>query len=79
MIDKPTPEQVKQAREAACLTQYQAAQRFGYTLNGWQKKEQTGAANRSLSTGEYEFLLLLANQHPHLKLCSKHDEKWKVK
>ena len=38
MIDKPTPEQVKDARVKAGFTQQQAADRFGFTLSAWQAK-----------------------------------------
>ncbi len=65
ITNKPTGAQVKAAREAARLTQPEAAKIFGFaTLNGWQKKETDKADKRSLSVGEYNYLLLLANQHP---------------
>lgn len=71
-MNKPSPEQVKAAREAANLTQLQAARRFGYAaLGSWQQKEQSGKNGRALSSGEYELLLLLADMHPDYKLAEK--------
>lgn len=67
-MNKPTSQQVKAAREAANLTQKQAAERFGYSLRAWQRKEESGETGRKLSPGEYELLLLLAKQHPALRL-----------
>ncbi|EBX5888758.1 hypothetical protein LU631_25445 [Erwinia tracheiphila] len=71
MKSKPTPEQVKAARIAAGLSLKEAADTFGYQLNSWQMKESAGKASRSLSIGEYEYLLLLANQHPEYKIVKK--------
>lgn len=63
-IEKPTPEQVREAREKAGLTLKEAAHIFGYKLRGWQGKEAPGETNRGLSVGEYQYLLLLAGEHP---------------
>ncbi|WP_238552202.1 hypothetical protein [Herminiimonas sp. CN] len=52
----------------AGLTQRACAERFGYSLTGWQKKEDAGLSGRSLSVGEWELLLLLAGQHPNFAL-----------
>lgn len=72
MIAKPTPEQVKAARQAASLTQAQAAEIFGYSsIGGWQQKEIIGKNGRALSAGEYAYLLLLAGQHPEYELVRK--------
>lgn len=68
ILEKPTAEQVKEAREAAGLTQSACAALFGYALRTWQGKEDPGAGNRSLSIGEYAYLLLLAEKHPYYKL-----------
>lgn len=70
-ITKPTPEQVKAAREAAGLTQAACAALFGYALRTWQGKEDAGAGNRSLSIGEYAYLLLLAGEHPNYDLVER--------
>ncbi|WP_437887731.1 helix-turn-helix domain-containing protein [Phytobacter sp. V91] len=71
MVLIPTPELVKLARQNAGLTQKEAAERFGYSLRAWQRKEEAGETGRSLSVGEYELLLLLAHQHPDLTLIKK--------
>lgn len=71
MQNKPTPEEVKNARVAAGLTLKEAADIFGYQLNSWQMKESAGKASRSLSIGEYQYLLLLANMHPSYRLVKK--------
>ena len=46
----------------------EAADIFGYQLNSRQMKESAGKASRSLSIGEYQYLLLLANMHPSYRL-----------
>lgn len=73
--DKPTPEQVKEARVNAGLTQAQAAARFGYSLRNWQAKEDSGHNGRSLSIGEYELLLLMGNVHPTLVATHRQGKK----
>lgn len=70
-ITKPTAEQVKAAREAAGLTQAACAALFGYALRTWQGKEDAGAGNRSLSVGEYAYLLLLSGEHPEYELVER--------
>ena len=67
----PTPQQVKAAREQARLTQQACANCFGYGLRGWQQKEESGRSGRRLSVGEWQFLLLLGNQHPTWTLQAK--------
>lgn len=71
MLTKPTAEQVKAAREAASLTQKQTAEIFGYSLRAWQRKEESGDTGRSLSVGEYQYLLLLADSHQKYKIIEK--------
>ncbi|WP_431022003.1 helix-turn-helix domain-containing protein [Erwinia rhapontici] len=70
-MSKPSPQQVKAARESAGLTQSEAGSRFGYSLRAWQRKEESGDTGRSLSVGEYELLLLISNAHPTMKLVKK--------
>jgi hypothetical protein len=53
------------------MTQAVCAQRFGYSLRGWQSKEDAGENGRELSPGEYELLLLLAGQHPALMISTR--------
>ena len=57
---------IKATRQAAGLTQAEAAERFDYSLRVWQKKEAETEAGKigGLSQGEYELLLLLAGKHP---------------
>lgn len=71
---KPTPAEVKLAREATQMTQKQLADRFGYSLSGWQSKEDDGPYGRSLSVGEFELLQLLGDTHPEFTLTSRIDE-----
>lgn len=59
-----SPDNVRSARIAAGMTQRAAAGVFGYSLRGWQSKEDAGAGGRKLSKIEYEYLLLLADMHP---------------
>ncbi|MDX6917765.1 hypothetical protein R9X49_21965 [Pectobacterium carotovorum] len=68
---KPSGEEVKKTREAAGLTQREAAERFGYALRGWQSKEDEGPSGRSLSIGEFELLQLLAGLHPDYELSRR--------
>src|SRR4051812_33685625 len=67
----PAPEEVKLARVTAGLTHQECANRFGYELRSWQKKEEDGNSARALSIGEFEFLLLLAGDHPAFELKKK--------
>ncbi|AWK42610.1 hypothetical protein GPY51_21360 [Photorhabdus laumondii subsp. laumondii] len=70
-IGKPSPQDVRSARIASGMTQSQAAKRFSYALVSWQQKEAEGKTNRSLSSGEYELLLLLADSHPDYELKTR--------
>lgn len=67
----PSADQVKSARVAAGLTQAACAEIFGYKLRAWQRKEDPGEGNRSLSVGEYNYLLLLAGEHPEFQLQTR--------
>ena len=71
MIDKPTPEEEKNARIKAGFTQQEAADRFGFTLSAWQAKETTGKTSLGLAAGTYEMLLLLADEHPVYQLVKR--------
>ncbi|MBW6090913.1 hypothetical protein KZ770_24940 [Escherichia coli] len=72
MQNKPTPEEVKNARVAAGLTLKEAADIFWLSTEfPRQMKESAGKASRSLSIGEYQYLLLLANMHPSYRLVKK--------
>lgn len=62
---------IKNTRQAASLTQAEAAERFDYSLRVWQKKESEPEKNGALSQGEYELLLLLAGKHPDYTLLPR--------
>ncbi len=67
MQNKPTPEEVKNARVAAGLTLKEAADILVINWIHGRWKVQV-KASRSLSIGEYQYLLLLANMHPSYRL-----------
>ncbi|MDF7788019.1 transcriptional regulator [Pantoea stewartii] len=58
---------VRDLRADTGMTQACAAERFDISLRVWQMKEAENNPS-SLSQGEYEFLLLLAGQHPHFHI-----------
>ena len=75
-LPQPTPEDIRQAREQAGLTQKQAAelvstaQTAGYkTWAGYETTE--GINRREIPRGIWELFLLLTDQHPFLKLSRK--------
>lgn len=73
MVDN-TPENIKKLREKIGITQTECGKLFGVGLRTWQKKEEAKTHNRlNLSKGEFEYLLLLAGEHPDYVLC-KRDE-----
>lgn len=61
---------VRTLRQAAGLSQAEAAERFGLSLRVWQTKEAATKATL-LSQGEYEMLLMLAGCHPHYVLTPR--------
>lgn len=72
-IAQPTPDQVREARERAGLTQTQAAElvssaeKAAYkTWSGYEKQE--GGNKRNISLATWELFLLLTDQHPSFKL-----------
>ncbi|WP_240775854.1 helix-turn-helix domain-containing protein [Nissabacter sp. SGAir0207] len=62
---QPTGKMVKAARIKLGKTQAEMAERFGYSVGGWIKKEHD---HRPMASSEFEFLLLLADMHPDLQL-----------
>jgi len=68
---KPTPEQIRGAREAANLSPAECAKEFGYKENSWRQKEFGGTNGRGLTWGEYQYLLLRAGQHPDYILVKR--------
>ena len=67
---RPTPEEVKQARKKAGLTQQQAAELLGVGLKGFQHCEY---GIRVMPASTWELFLLKTDQHETLKLTSKED------
>ncbi|HBT4785575.1 TPA: XRE family transcriptional regulator [Klebsiella variicola subsp. variicola] len=51
------------------MTQTELANLMGYQLRAWQFKENLDPKHtRHLMSGEFEFLLLLAGEHPEYRL-----------
>lgn len=61
----PAPADIRAAREAAGLTQTQAAQLLHGTLRSWQMWE---AGERRLHPALWAFFLLRTSQHPSARL-----------
>ncbi|WOL24305.1 particle associated protein [Yersinia phage fHe-Yen8-01] len=61
---KPTGEQVRAARIAAGMKPKQMADRLGYTLRAYQRKESDKSDGTQLTKGEYELMLILAHGEP---------------
>ncbi|HCB9298495.1 MULTISPECIES: hypothetical protein [Klebsiella] len=54
------------------LTQTELANIMGYKLRAWQFKEDTNPETaRRLMDGEFEYLLLLAGEHPLYRLSKR--------
>ncbi|EBV3242509.1 XRE family transcriptional regulator [Salmonella enterica subsp. enterica serovar Oranienburg] len=67
-----TPENIKKLRNKMGITQTECGEIFGVSLRTWQKKEEAKTHNRlNLSKGEFEYLLLLAGEHPDYILCKR--------
>lgn len=72
MVIEKTPENIKKLREKIGITQTECGKLFGVGLRTWQKKEEAKTHNRlNLSKGEFEYLLLLAGEHPDYVLFSR--------
>lgn len=69
-LEPPGPESVREAREAAGLTQTQAADMIHATKRGWQKYEFEGEGNsrRQIPLVAWELFLLKAGLHPVLEI-----------
>lgn len=64
-----TPETIRAIRARMGLTQTELANLMGYQLRAWQFKENLDPKQtRQLMGGEFEFLLLLAGEHPEYRL-----------
>lgn len=67
---QPTADEVKTLRAELGLKQQEIADMLGYTLAAWKSKQSKANAG-TLKPGEYNFLMLLANVHPGLKLIKR--------
>lgn len=68
--EQPSADEVKELRTALGMKQQEIADMLGYTLAAWKSK-QSKANSGTLKPGEYNFLMLLANVHPGLKLTKR--------
>lgn len=59
LIKSPTPEQIKQGRAAAKLTQAQAAEKVNSTLRAWQHWER---GDRVMHPAFWELFLIKSGQ-----------------
>lgn len=68
-----TPENIKNLRQKIGLTQKECAEMFGMTARSWRRKEEpkTTVSNTTLSAIEFNYLLLLAGEHPEYILCER--------
>ena len=61
---------VAQLRKDLGLKQQEIAELFGYSLNGWKSKQKP-SNSASLKVGEYNFMMLLAGNHPAMRIESR--------
>lgn len=67
-----TPETIRAIRSRMNLTQTELADIMGYKLRAWQMKENTDPERtRFLVAGEFQYLLLLAGEHPDYELIPR--------
>jgi transcriptional regulator with XRE-family HTH domain len=68
-----SPSEVKRLRIKAGLTQREAAELCGVSLNYWQRKELSEGSRqfRRVSKSEFLLLLLLAGEHPDFVLIKR--------
>ena len=67
---QPSAEEVKELRVALGMKQQEIADLLGYTLAAWKSKQSKANAG-TLKPGEYNFLMLLADEHPGLNLIRR--------
>lgn len=64
-----TPETIRAIRSKMGLTQTELAKTMGYQQRAWSFKEDLNPTKtRRLMDGEFEYLLLLAGEHPRFEL-----------
>jgi len=68
---RPGAAEIRDLRMKAGLTTRQMAELFGVQQRTWQAKEMEGKNGRSLSFAEFQYLQLILEQHPHMKLVPK--------
>lgn len=68
-----SPSEVKRLRIKAGLTQREAAELCGVSLNYWQRKELSEESKqfRRVSKSEFSLLQLLAGEHPEFFLVKR--------
>lgn len=67
---KSTASEVSALREKLGLSREAIAELFGYSTSGWGSKENP-KRDGSLNVGEFNFLQLLADMHPTMKLVTR--------
>lgn len=70
-MSEPTPDQIRAAREAAGLTQTEAAGLVRAKLRAWQRWE---AGERQMRASDWELFQLKTGQHPDSKLTARHGQ-----
>ncbi len=66
--------EVTRIRKKLGLNTKECAEILGSSLRSWQKKEEVNTQNSSnLSKLEWEFFLLLANEHPDYILTKRNE------
>ena len=64
--------EIARLRKKIGVTQTELAELFGVTLSTWQKKEsETSKETIGVKPGEFQYLQLLAGEHPVYKLVQK--------
>lgn len=70
--DRPTPAQIRAARNAAGLTQTQAGALCHRSLRAWMQAEsETEGSRRNLDPAAWELFLLRTGQHPTCVLFAR--------
>lgn len=70
LLAEPDAAEVKRLRIAMGLKQQEVADRYGYTLGAWKSKEMASKRG-TLRQAEYNFMLLILDEHPTLKLTNR--------
>lgn len=68
---------IQRLRELLGLKQSECAELFGVSLRSWQKREARTEDQKlrvKMSNAEFQYLLLLANQHPDYILVKRESD-----